>query len=183
MMGCHNLSEQPIICNTQPCPSWSEWSDFDQCSKPCETGHFYRSRTCNNGEIGEIGCDGKSSEKNADTCNTQQCPTWNSWGQFDECTRPCLGGQQTRSRTCPGEGCQGDQSQTRDCNTLDCKFFPVENDLTFAEADTYCSGLGGRLPDLKVLTDDNDYYPEEFVDPIWLTKEVNCEVRVNFMAN
>ena len=47
------------------------------------------------------------------------------WGQWNECTKSCATGEQTRTRECvepqhEGETCQGDASETRICNTHEC---------------------------------------------------------------
>ena len=53
-------------------------------------------------------------------------PIWGTWGEWEECSEPCGGGQQERTRECEdaecplenGE-CPGDDTQTQECNT-DC---------------------------------------------------------------
>jgi len=52
----------------QPCPSWSFWTPWRQCSVTCGGGVQTRERTCLNGEAGDTGCDGSASD--SVPCNT-----------------------------------------------------------------------------------------------------------------
>ena len=52
---------------------------------------------------------------------------WSSFGDWPECSAECGGGTQTRTRTCTnpapahgGADCQGQSTETEDCNTHDC---------------------------------------------------------------
>ena len=52
---------------------------------------------------------------------------WSEFGQWGECSKPCDGGQQSRSRTCtnppPAHGgaqCPGDEKETQPCNLQPC---------------------------------------------------------------
>ena len=57
------------LCNTDPCPQWSPWSPFGECSATCGGGTYIRNRRCLFGLIGGPGCMGDSIE--AATCNLQ----------------------------------------------------------------------------------------------------------------
>jgi len=50
---------------------------------------------------------------------------WGAWGEYSSCSQSCGRGQQTRSRSCGnaegGRHCEGDSSETRDCNTISCE--------------------------------------------------------------
>ena len=52
---------------------------------------------------------------------------WGEWASWNECDAPCDGGNQTRTRKCDkpepafgGDGCKGESTETRECNTLPC---------------------------------------------------------------
>ena len=52
---------------------------------------------------------------------------WTEFVDWSECSATCGGGTQTRTRTCTnpapahgGSDCQGESSETQDCNTQDC---------------------------------------------------------------
>ena len=52
---------------------------------------------------------------------------WSEFGDWSACSEDCGGGTQTRTRTCtnpsPANGgaeCQGEETETRDCNTQAC---------------------------------------------------------------
>lgn len=55
----------------QACPSWNEWEDWSLCSEVCNGGLRLRSRTCNGGVVGQIGCDGPETEEQF--CNGNVC--------------------------------------------------------------------------------------------------------------
>ena len=52
---------------------WDQWSAWSGCDATCGGGATSRSRTCQNGDAGDIGCDiGGASETSP--CNNQDCP-------------------------------------------------------------------------------------------------------------
>ena len=54
------------------CIAWDEWSEWSKCDVDCGGGSRRRSRDCNLGNPGEIGCHlGGTSE--SDVCNEQEC--------------------------------------------------------------------------------------------------------------
>jgi len=53
------------------CPVWSEWGEFNPCSRSCGGGETVRRRFCVNGVAGELGCVG--SETHERYCNGQVC--------------------------------------------------------------------------------------------------------------
>nr|CAB3266607.1 SCO-spondin [Phallusia mammillata] len=61
------------ICNIRLCPTWSTWSGWGPCSASCGVGLSQRTRGCDNGDIGDDGCnDGSSMGKRY--CNQWDCP-------------------------------------------------------------------------------------------------------------
>lgn len=55
----------------QFCPTWSTWGNFTECSVTCGGGLRTHTRVCVNGEIGDFGCSGPSSEE--EYCEGQVC--------------------------------------------------------------------------------------------------------------
>lgn len=44
------------IVHLQACPVWSSWSEYNECSVSCGNGTQIKTRTCDNGDPGDIGC-------------------------------------------------------------------------------------------------------------------------------
>ena len=94
------------------CLVWNDWSEWSECSATCEAGTKRKSRTCENGAPGQIGCTGEtdiSENCNEGACNpclrdsticTDFC-TWGGGGQ-DDYTCSCPTGKELASddKTC-----------------------------------------------------------------------------------
>ena len=52
---------------------WDQWSDWSGCDATCGGGATSRSRTCENGVVGDIGCDIGDASETA-VCENQDCP-------------------------------------------------------------------------------------------------------------
>ena len=53
---------------------------------------------------------------------------WSNWGEWDNCTMPCDGGETCRVRSCNnplpqngGKNCSGSLEECKECNTVRCK--------------------------------------------------------------
>ncbi|XP_063691509.1 coadhesin-like [Bolinopsis microptera] len=145
---CQGDDSENQDCNTQGCPidgGWSDFGDWSECDAVCGGGSQEKKRTCTNPapENGGAECQGDDSE-NLD-CNTQGCPIdggWSDFGDWSECDAVCGGGSQEKKRTCTnpapengGAECQGDDSESQDCNTQGCppaqlKFVSAVQDST-----------------------------------------------------
>ena len=136
---CQGDDSESQDCNTQGCPvngGWSDFSDWTDCSAECGGGSESRTRTCTDPapENGGAECQGDDSE--SQDCNTQGCPVNGGWSDFSDwtdCSAECGGGSESRTRTCTnpapengGAECQGDDSESQDCNTQGC---PVDEDV------------------------------------------------------
>ncbi|XP_026179920.1 properdin-like isoform X2 [Mastacembelus armatus] len=124
-------------CSELPnCPvdgSWGAWSPPQPCSVTCGEGLQLSFRTCESPppKYGGRFCDGMSTQ--ASVCRSP-CPVdgfWSGWSNWGECSSSCIPDGRvpvrTRQRSCsnpapssspPGRGCQGDDSQTENCNHL-----------------------------------------------------------------
>ena len=131
--ACPSLTEEKE-CNTNKCPvdcKVGDWSAWSACDKDCGGGTQFRTRRilqepANGGEQ----C---PALKETRVCNSQECATdcqvgsWSSWG---DCTKPCGGGTQTRTRgiTKPavagGKDCPA-LSETQPCNVQSCQITPT----------------------------------------------------------
>ena len=55
------------------CLVWDQWSEWSGCDATCGGGSRSRSRICQNGNAGDIGCHvGGTSD--TDVCNEHDCP-------------------------------------------------------------------------------------------------------------
>ena len=121
--GCPGPNEEQSACDAGSCPTWSEWGPFaESCSVTCGGGLKERTRTCSNSDS-DLDCDGTNKELTS--CNEQDCPSWTEWSSFGECSVTCGLGQKTRTRSCPGNSCDGPNRETMTCDAGLC-----ENDDT-----------------------------------------------------
>ena len=67
--GCSGPSVETETCNDAACPTWSNWSSWNNCSATCNGGTQSRNRECQNGE--EDDCPGSSTDEQQ--CNRQSC--------------------------------------------------------------------------------------------------------------
>ncbi|XP_044187663.1 properdin-like isoform X1 [Thunnus albacares] len=125
------------VCSELPnCPvdgSWGAWSAPGKCSVSCGEGLQLSTRTCNQPapKYGGRFCDGPSTRSSV--CQST-CPVdgfWTGWSSWGECSASCIpqgpAPIRRRHRSCsnpapssspPGRHCQGDDSQTENCNHL-----------------------------------------------------------------
>ena len=89
-------------CNTQGCGhscKVSEWGQYNSCSNSCGGGTHTRSRVIDKPAIGG-GMPCPNLQESA-VCGTRPCQInceLSAWAQFDQCTAPCAGGTQLRTR-------------------------------------------------------------------------------------
>ena len=57
---------QTMSCNENPCPSWTPWSGWSECSATCGGGSQYRARECltptKRERNGQLSCEGAAKE-------------------------------------------------------------------------------------------------------------------------
>ncbi|XP_076816382.1 uncharacterized protein LOC143462201 [Clavelina lepadiformis] len=105
-----------------PLESWAGWEEWSTCSKTCGDGSRSKKRICKNGKSGDPGCLGTFSM--SENCNTDPCPTWETWYPWSACSVSCAGGIQTRVRICrkgkDDTNCVGPVTQFVNCNGHNC---------------------------------------------------------------
>nr|XP_036865807.1 hemicentin-1 [Manis javanica] len=109
---------------------FSPWSAWRPCSVTCGKGTQKRSRLCSNPFPANGGklCQGSDSETR--NCQQELCPvdgSWSEWSPWEECTRSCGRGNQTRTRSCNnpsaqygGRPCEGNAVEIIMCNSRPC---------------------------------------------------------------
>merc|ERR1711990_1334706 len=86
-IGCDGRASESKVCfaDQAECPTWNSWGNWGSCSATCKIDDVSvavpastRSRTCQNGTPGDIGCEG--SDKEVDECDDLDiCPSWSLW--------------------------------------------------------------------------------------------------------
>lgn len=128
-------------CAVNDCPAvvdckWGDWSELSACTATCGGGMASRSR-----EVVRLPQNGgRPCERDVTmaivACNTEVCPSimrnceFSKWNDWQDCSMPCGGGQQHRSRillveaTEGGKPCEGDLEEFHACNTQPCRAVP-----------------------------------------------------------
>ena len=131
--------------------SWSDFSEFGECSATCGGGEQAQTRACTNPEPQFGGADCVGSAENIEACNEQACPIaggWSDFSEFGECSATCGGGEQTQSRTCTnpepqfdGADCVGSAENIEACNEQACPIAGGWSDFSeFGECSATCGG-------------------------------------------
>jgi len=119
--GCRGEAYNRSPCSTGvDCPSWTAWSAWSACGVTCGKSQQTRTRTCVNGNPGDVGCEGEPIESKVCFGAQRDCPEWGIWSRYTACSATCGGGLQQRSRICrhgnPGDiGCEGEPEETKNC--------------------------------------------------------------------
>ena len=121
----------PALSESRPCGvggTWSQWSDYAQCTASCGGGSKSRSRswTC--------ASDLRQDQVETVQCNNQPCNYLGAWSNWGACSVSCGVGSMSRSRYCHGGGvgtglCQADEQgvvlqDTANCNMVSISFIP-----------------------------------------------------------
>jgi hypothetical protein len=101
--GCPGDTKEMKLCNTEGCPTWTDWTPWTQCSKSCGGGRRVRVRECAlpkslGKQLLAHFCPGD--EKIIESCNDAACPKPTEWEGWGECSKSCGGGMRTRTREC-----------------------------------------------------------------------------------
>ncbi len=133
LQQCEGDDRTSEDCNQQPCPQWTDWSNWSECSTTCGGGKRQRGRECANPveRFGRLLCD-QGEDFEEEDCNDQKCPApeWTEWSPWSACSSTCGGGSTVRSRQCvqPGESepspsteCDGPPTMMLFCNLGECE--------------------------------------------------------------
>nr|NP_001027687.1 sp4 protein precursor [Ciona intestinalis]CAD24309.1 putative coagulation serine protease [Ciona intestinalis] len=141
---CDGRDTRSQACNPQACPSWSGYGSWSGCSETCGDGTKTRTRTCNNGQIGDNGCSPAAAATDSMACSVRNCPQWSSWGSWGQCSLTCGSGTRTAVRQCntfgaTGASCgAGATSKSEPCNLGACPVFSAWSGWS-----TCSAGCGG----------------------------------------
>eukprot|EP00746_Dinoflagellata_sp_MGD_P141678 gnl/MRDRNA2_/MRDRNA2_74752_c0_seq1.p1 gnl/MRDRNA2_/MRDRNA2_74752_c0~~gnl/MRDRNA2_/MRDRNA2_74752_c0_seq1.p1 ORF type:complete len:1278 (+),score=126.06 gnl/MRDRNA2_/MRDRNA2_74752_c0_seq1:196-4029(+) len=149
-------------CSKPPCPvhcSWSQWSDFNQCSMTCGLGTQQRVRNHMLKPLyGGSTCLGGESEVR-DCQIAENCPidcVWGDWSEWSRCSTTCGGGEKVKRRdiavpASAGGSCMGTHSIRSSCSLLPCAITPTA--YTSAPRDN-----SRQEPDNFDFQSNTDYY-------------------------
>ncbi|XP_053341492.1 hemicentin-1 [Clarias gariepinus] len=151
---CSGSEFETRNCQGKPCPvdgHWSEWTEWEECSRTCGQGNRTRVRTCSKppAQHGGRTCEGRAVE--VIMCSIRPCPVagnWASWLPWSPCSETCGKGMQTRIRLCNnpppsfgGPPCSGADTQTQVCTERNC---PVDGKwsswLSWGACSVSCGG-------------------------------------------
>ncbi|XP_040215726.1 hemicentin-1 isoform X1 [Rana temporaria] len=130
---------------------FSEWLPWQSCSVTCGQGIQKRMRLCDNPAPanGGLYCQGEESETRL--CQNKPCPadaSWLDWSPWEECSKTCGSGKQTRTRICNippaqegGKTCDGKAIDTKVCNIKSC---PVDGEWSSWQVWGPCSKTCGK---------------------------------------
>ncbi|XP_047134424.1 uncharacterized protein LOC100202641 isoform X1 [Hydra vulgaris] len=152
--SCFGKSYETEFCNTLPCPidgGYTEWGPWAiNCTKQCGMGFQNRTRTCTNPKPQYGGLPCYDSPNDFIFCNVQMCPidgSWTEWTAYDDCNKPCNGGNRVRYRFCVeprpdhgGKQCEGNSTEKIKCNVYKCNEVIVLVNLTL-QGRTYSEDL------------------------------------------
>jgi len=123
--GCVGDTKKSQKCNTHLCPVWSAWAQTSPCSVTCGNGgQTTHKRQCNNGNVGDSGCEG--SDVKYESCSgATPCPYWAQWSAYTSCSVTCGTGTKTRTRICNYGtagvgGCAGSNRLSTSCSLTAC---------------------------------------------------------------
>ena len=153
--NCPGPESMSKDCNTQDCPTWTDWTAWTQCSATCGGGSRSRVRECivsdpidARSSYDDSLCVGESQQ--SEECATNVCPVWTEWTDWTQCSASCGGGVQKRVRDCilpknsgsNDYGCAGEPWEMRSCNDKDC---PIWTDWSDWSPCTRSCGGGKRV--------------------------------------
>ena len=108
---------------------WGSWNSWGSCRYnvgTCGTGTRQRNRgIARHASCRGSGCHGPSVQTTScSKCCPKNC-MWNSWQNWDECSKSCGGGSQIRRRSIKsfqqcGGTCPGSSSDSKECNKYIC---------------------------------------------------------------
>ncbi|XP_076099012.1 SCO-spondin-like isoform X4 [Mytilus galloprovincialis] len=155
-IDCIGNSVDNNVCNEHECPvdgSWTEWSEWNNCTDVCGGGIKSRNRTCSDPEpqFGGMDCIGNNTESKL--CNEHYCPVngnWTEWSSWNECSATCGVGIKIRERNCSnpepqygGDQCFGNSTDSETCNEDPC---PIDGNWSgWGEWDECSVSCGGGL--------------------------------------
>ena len=182
--GCSGSARSPSNCTL------SQWTAWSVCSRSCGGGQQQRNRqmTAQARNGGNTCSDYLTAQR---SCNSQDCPTktdcvLSSWSKWTECTKPCHGGVQNRSKsvlvpaTAGGTPCDGHRAVQQECNTKACPVDCVLSDWSPWSACSKSCGQGvqtmTRTIETQPSTDGQACGLQKNSKTCYTVCDIDCEV-------
>uniref|UniRef100_H9GNM8 SCO-spondin n=1 Tax=Anolis carolinensis TaxID=28377 RepID=H9GNM8_ANOCA len=105
--ACNNCTcvDGKMECTSHPCPvscGWSTWTSWSSCSRSCNVGTRRRFRSSSDPPASAGGQPCQGSNVEIEFCSLQPCQGLGAeWGPWSECSVPCGGGYQNRTKASP----------------------------------------------------------------------------------
>ena len=176
--GCVGDSDEVDSCNDQPCPVWTPWSNWTECSQTCGGGVQLRARECILPKERISGCIGEPEESRE--CNTNTCPEWTDWTDWTECSASCGGGTRFKVRECvvPDvrnvQQCDGADKMSETCNNNPCPF--VTEWSQWSECSRSCGGGTRSKRRQCVYPSRDNAYDNDCLEQLEMSESCNEEV-------
>lgn len=162
-----SLPSENQVCNKQPCPVncvIGDWGNWSNCSTECGPGIQTRTKII----ATPAAYGGKECTLPTETrdCKIKDCPVdcvIGDWGRWSECSKPCGGGEITRTKTIKVQAANGGKectlplpSETVKCNLqacppVDCVVSTTEWEDVWSPCSVTCGG-GTQTRRRKIIT-------------------------------
>ncbi|VDP08335.1 unnamed protein product [Soboliphyme baturini] len=135
------LDREEMSCNLGPCPTWSPWSTWSECTNTCGLGRKVRRRNCSSSTDR---CTGEAEEHEGcvqKACDNRSFVHEYSWSEWGLCSATCGAGIRSRRRKCKFESeCSGSYVEYTGCFIEPCQTDQWETWEVWSDCSKPCNG-------------------------------------------